>query len=54
MERLAQKYGFGILDLLPLLRQHRDLDLFFDHCHPRVKANDLIGRFIADYLKKKI
>jgi lysophospholipase L1-like esterase len=50
MKEKALSRGFHYLDVLPLLRQHRDQDLFFDHCHPREYTNDIIGRAIAEYM----
>jgi hypothetical protein len=47
----AAKRGFAFHDLLPLLRRHADEDLFFDHCHPREQANELIGNEVADFLQ---
>jgi lysophospholipase L1-like esterase len=46
----AAAHEFDHMDVLPLLRQHRESELFFDHCHPRVLANALIGKAIADHL----
>jgi lysophospholipase L1-like esterase len=50
LARTATAHGFEYMDLLPLLRQHNETDLFFDQCHPRVPANALIGKAIADRL----
>ena len=50
LARTASAHEFDYLDLLPLLRQHNESDLFFDQCHPRVPANALIGNAIADRL----
>jgi lysophospholipase L1-like esterase len=45
--------GFAFLDLLPLLRARagEDPDLFFDQCHPREAANELIGAELARFLR---
>jgi hypothetical protein len=50
LAKTATAHGFEHMDLLPLLRQHSESDLFFDQCHPRVPANALIGQAIADRL----
>jgi lysophospholipase L1-like esterase len=50
----AAALDFHYLDLLPMLRQHRDEDLFFDHCHPREAANERIGVEIAGFLEEKV
>lgn len=42
--------GFAFLDLLPLLRAQTGEHLFFDHCHPRERTNDLIGAELASFL----
>lgn len=39
--------GFAFLDLLPVLREHRDTKLLFDHCHPNEYGNELIAGEIA-------
>jgi hypothetical protein len=54
MEERARKMGFYYLDLLPLLREKSDRDLFFDQCHPNREANDIIGRAIADFLRERV
>jgi lysophospholipase L1-like esterase len=50
MGALTSAAGFRYFDLLPTLREHQDVDQFFDQCHPRAGANDLIGRSIAEFL----
>jgi hypothetical protein len=60
LERRVAPLGFPSLDLLPLLRsqphanwrrrQFGDDDLYFDQCHPRRAANELIGRDIARFV----
>lgn len=42
--------GFAFLDLLPVLREHRDTKLLFDHCHPNEYGNELIAKEIAQAL----
>lgn len=54
LHRIADRYGFGYFDLLPLLRKHNNDILFFDQCHPQKNANALIGKEIAKYLEKEI
>ncbi|MBW1989241.1 MAG: hypothetical protein JRI97_06815 [Deltaproteobacteria bacterium] len=49
LARLCRDRGFAFLDLLPLLREHRQERLFFDHCHPTAWANRLIGRAAAEF-----
>jgi hypothetical protein len=53
MRALVLPLGFRYLDLLPMLRQHRNEDLFFDQCHPREDANGLIGAQIAEFLSQE-
>lgn len=50
----AAARGFAFLDLLPLLRARasQDPDLFFDQCHPREAANDMIGAELARFLRE--
>jgi len=48
---IAGDLGFALLDMLPVYRRHRHRDLFFDHCHPRSWANDLMGRTIAGWMQ---
>ena len=51
---LAHNFGFYYLDILPVLRANRDKDLFFDQCHPRETANDIIGKEIAEFLRREV
>lgn len=50
----VRNIGFRSLDLLPVLRKHEGKKLFFDHCHPRVIANDIIGKAIAQFLHDEV
>lgn len=50
LRKEAAEMGFAFLDLLPLLRSHAEEDLFFDQCHPREHANELIGAELASFL----
>ena len=54
VQKLVDRLGFRYLDLLPLLRAHRNEDLYLDHCHPGENANDMIGKAIAVFLKEKM
>lgn len=49
---IAGDLGFPLLDMLPVYRRYRHRDLFFDHCHPRSWANDLMGRTIAGWMQR--
>jgi len=54
MEKAAM-LGFHYFDLLPVLREHgKDIDLFYDHCHPTSQANDIIGKEIAEFLDRAV
>ncbi len=50
----AESHGFAYFDLLPLMREHASEDLYFDHCHPNVPGNILVGEALADFLMAKI
>lgn len=52
MQKKAKELGFYYLDLLPYLRNYRQDDLFFDQCHLKERANDIVGRAIADFILK--
>ena len=39
------------LDLLPILRQHKDENIYFDHCHLTALGHQVISHPIADFLK---
>lgn len=54
MASASAERGFAFLDLLPLLRARapQDADLFFDQCHPREAANELIGAELARFLRE--
>ena len=54
MQAVAAEFGFACLDMLPVYRRHRRRNLFFDHCHPRAWANDLMGRTIAGWLQRTL
>lgn len=50
IKSLSTEKGFYFLDLLPVLREKKDDDFYFDHAHPKKFANDVIGKTIAEYL----
>ena len=54
LREITRKFGYDYFDLLPVLRKYRDEDLFFDQCHPKVRANDIIGNAIAGFLEEKV
>ncbi len=54
LRKTVTELGIEYYDLLPLLREHSQESLFFDQCHPRKKANDIIGRVLADFLREGI
>jgi len=47
---LARSRGFEFVDLLPALRRHADERLFFDHCHPTPRGNDVIAQALESFL----
>ena len=47
---LAKSRGFEFIDLLPTLRKHADERLFFDHCHPTPRGNDVIAQALQSFL----
>ena len=49
----ARANGFGFLDLLPLLRSHRNEPIYFDHCHPVSAANAWIGEALARCIRSE-
>lgn len=51
LKQLADGFGFSFLDLLPALRQHQTEALFYDHCHPTVRGNEIIAEAIGATLK---
>jgi len=52
--KISRTYGFACLDLLPLLRQHRNQRLFYDICHPLPETNDMIGLAVADFMSNNL
>ena len=54
MNAILEEFGFPCLDLLPMLREHRSEQLFFDQCHPRVATNAMIGEALAEFLMVEV
>lgn len=54
MQVRAERLGFFYLDLLPLLRRNRSQNLYYDYCHPRPPANDLIGQALAEFIQQRV
>lgn len=54
LQQRANGLGFHYLDLLPLLRKHNNAELFYDQCHLRPKANDIVGKAIGEFLKEEV
>ena len=52
MAKKANELGFPYLDLLPILGERADKKLYYDHCHPNVEANDIIGKSLAEFIDK--
>jgi lysophospholipase L1-like esterase len=50
MKSKASALGWPVLDVLPMARKDPQ-HFFYDQCHPRVEANDRIGRALAELLK---
>lgn len=50
MAELVQERGFTFFDLLPLLRERRDLEHFYDQCHPRPQTYSMMGAAVAAHL----
>jgi len=48
---LCEQSSFPFLDLLPVLRTHRDKDLFFDHCHYNEEGNEVIAEALARFIR---
>lgn len=54
MAERARRRGLPFLDLLPVFREHRGRNLFFDHCHPNEEGNDLVARALAPFVAAAI
>jgi hypothetical protein len=54
MKEYCQKNNIPLLDLLPVLRPHKDEDIFFDLCHYTPQGNQIIAPTIAEFLEKAI
>ncbi len=51
VKQIGKNFGFPVLDVLPLLRGHRNQspeELFYDHCHYTPLGNQLIAAYITD------
>ncbi len=51
LQELSNNFGFPVYDLLPLLRQYRNQEIFYDQCHTKADTNHLIGTAAAQWLK---
>lgn len=47
---LARARGFEFVDPLPALRAHAGERLFFDHCHPTPRGNDVVAQVLESFL----
>lgn len=54
LAEMSRDFGFYYIDLLPLLREYKNQELFFDQCHPVVSTNDIIGKAIAEYVNSNL
>ena len=54
LRKNALKFNVDFLDLLELLRDNNDKQLFFDQCHPLESTNALIGKAIAEHVVHNI
>jgi len=48
----AGKNGIKVLDLLPLLRSKAKEMLFYDNCHYTPRGNEVVARFVLDFLRR--
>ena len=54
LEKYSGKYGFYYYDLLPKLRENKDIDMFYDHAHPNREGSRIIGNVIAEFLTSQV
>ncbi|MEW6775164.1 MAG: hypothetical protein AB1405_02645 [Bdellovibrionota bacterium] len=54
LQKKAAEAGFGFIDFLPFLREHRGEHLFFDQCHLTVEGNEIAGKALAEFLAPRI
>ena len=47
---ISESLGFKTLDLLPVLRKHKDKDLYYDQCHPKKVGNEIVAEALSTYL----
>ena len=52
-KEIAEKYGLGVIDLFSVLID-ADYRLWRDIVHLTAAGNDILGKFVADYIKKNI
>lgn len=48
---LASRFEFSFLDLLPVLRQHRQEELFYDQCHLRPLGHEIVAEELAGFFQ---
>ena len=46
----CKEHSIPCLDLLPLLQEHKNQDIFFDHCHLNALGHQMIATPIASFL----
>jgi len=51
---VLKRNNIPYLDLLPILRTHRNEDIFWDHCHFTPRGAAIAGEAIADFLKETL
>jgi lysophospholipase L1-like esterase len=54
LQKEALKLKFDYFDLLPVLKNTKAQELYFDHCHPNRAGNQLIGNELAKWLEPLI
>lgn len=50
LKELSQQFGFAFFDLLPDLRKHQGGEIFFDHCHPNARGNEVVAQSVGNFL----
>lgn len=48
----AEKNGIKVLNLLSLLRQNAQQQLFYDNCHYTPHGNEVVAKLVLDFLQK--
>ena len=51
MKKYCDDHGVPCLDLLPILKTHKDEDIFYDHCHLTASGHRIIAGPISQFLK---